>query len=61
MAKGFEDLSKKENKTMLVGFNVTPTRKAEIIAFCEKRKWPMSEFLRRAVEDTMAKVIKAEK
>ena len=47
-----DDLSK------LLGVKVSPRTHKQIVDFCVKRDWNMSKFIRRALDDQMALVMK---
>ncbi len=50
----------KEVKPRTLAFKATNEFHANVKEFCDKRMWNMSAFLERAVEESMAKVLKNE-
>lgn len=53
-----ENLKKnKEPMTELVPFRMTKDQADNLKAFCDKREWNMSAFIRKAIEESMIKVI----
>ena len=53
-------LEKEAVKPKSLAFRVTEEYHAEVNKFCDDRMWSLSKFLQKAIDESMAKVIRAE-